>query len=303
MLIDLVQLRTFVAVAEEQHLTRAAERIHISQSAASAHVRAIEERLDTQLFVRTNRNLELTGAGQLLFVKAKELLSQAALFTTFARELRGEVEGHLAFGASGDPTTGRIGEILATLHARHPLIGLDLLARPSSGITQGLKSGELDLGLLLTRMTDPSFVYYPLCHVGFRIGGPVAWKAQIEQAGWADLAAMPWISPLDQSMALASLQNQLFTERGLDVNTVMRYNNAALAQVMLRAGVGMMLMREEHALRGEADGHLALSPLSTTELPLVLVHLASRKDDPLIRASIDAARNSWPEMKVHIPTF
>ena len=66
MLIDLVQRRTFVAVAEEQHLTRAAERLHMSQSAASAHVRAIEERLGTQLFVRTNRSLELTHAGQLL---------------------------------------------------------------------------------------------------------------------------------------------------------------------------------------------------------------------------------------------
>ena len=89
MQIDLVQLRTFVAVAEEQHLTRAAERLHISQSAASAHVRAVEDRLDTQLFVRTNRSLELTRAGQLLLAKAKILLNEAAIFISFARELRG----------------------------------------------------------------------------------------------------------------------------------------------------------------------------------------------------------------------
>ena len=55
MLIDLVQLRTFVVLAEEQHLTRAAERLRMSQSAASAHARAIEERLETQLFARTDR--------------------------------------------------------------------------------------------------------------------------------------------------------------------------------------------------------------------------------------------------------
>lgn len=51
MLVDLAQLRTFVAVAEEQHLTRAAERLHMSLSAASSHVRAIEELFETQLFV------------------------------------------------------------------------------------------------------------------------------------------------------------------------------------------------------------------------------------------------------------
>ena len=107
MLIDLVQLRTFVAVADEQHLTRAAERLHISQSAASAHVRAIEHCLGTQLFVRTNRSLELTRAGQLLALKARALLNEEALFTSFARELRGEIEGQLTIATSSEPRRDR----------------------------------------------------------------------------------------------------------------------------------------------------------------------------------------------------
>ena len=297
MLIDLVQLRTFVAVAEEQHLTRAAERIHVSQSAASAHVRAIEEHLGTQLFLRTNRSLELTGSGQLLFRKAKELLNQATLFTTFARELRGAVEGHLSIGASGDPSSSRVGEVIAALRSKHPLVKLDLQARPSSGVRQGLKSGELDIGMLLARPTDPSFTYYELRKVGFRIGGPIAWKQQIESANWHELARLPWIAPSDASMAYATIQQQLFTERGLELNTVIRFNNAVLAQSMLRAGVGMMLMREEYALQGEADGYLALSPLAGAEIPLMIIHLANRKDDPLIRAYMQAAHEAWPEMQ------
>ena len=69
--VDLLRLRTFVAVAEEQHLTRAAERLNVSQSAASAHVRAVEASLGSQLLICTNRRLELTRAGQLLLQKAK----------------------------------------------------------------------------------------------------------------------------------------------------------------------------------------------------------------------------------------
>ena len=130
MLIDLVQLRTFVAVAEEQHLTRAAERLYMSQSAASAHVRAIEERLGTQLFVRTNRSLELTQAGQLVARKAKTLLKEEALFTSFARELKGKIEGKLVVGTSSEPGT-RIGEMLASLRAKHPLVNVDVMARTS----------------------------------------------------------------------------------------------------------------------------------------------------------------------------
>ena len=299
MQIDLVQLRTFVAVAEEQHLTRAAERIHISQSAASAHVRAIEDRLSIQLFIRTNRSLELTGAGKLLFRKAKELLNEASMFTTFARELSGKTEGHLSVGASGDPSSSRVGEVIAALREKHPLIELDLQARPSSGIRQGLKSSELDVGMLLAKPTDPSFQYYELTSVRFRIGGPVAWKEQIESANWAELAALPWITPTDSSMAYAAILAQMFTERGLELNTVIRFDNATLAAAMLRAGAGMMLMRERNALQGEAEGHLALAPIASAEISLYIIHLTSRKNDPLIRAFVDAAHVAWPEMQLH----
>ena len=74
---DLTQLRTFVAVAQEGHLTRAAERLHISQPAASTHVRALEAYLQVQLFARTNRGLELTAAGRRLADSAERVLSSA----------------------------------------------------------------------------------------------------------------------------------------------------------------------------------------------------------------------------------
>ncbi len=143
--IDLVQLRTFVAVAEQKHLTRAAEWLHISQSAASAHVRAVEESLDLQLFVRTNRSLELTRTGELLLAKAKALLEESTVFASFAREMRGKTEGALVVATSSEPGYSRIGEIVAVLRGLHPLISVDLRARHSAGARQGLKTGELDL--------------------------------------------------------------------------------------------------------------------------------------------------------------
>lgn len=296
MLIDLVQLRTFVAVAEEQHLTRAAERLHVSQSAASAHVRAVEEALDTQLFVRTNRSLELTRAGQLLLQKAKTLLNQEALFASFARELRGKFEGNLVIGSSSEPGS-RIGEVVAALRARHPLVTVDLRARPSSGARQGLKSGELDVGVLLGRPVDAGFTYYALTTVQFRVAGPAAWKEQIESADWADLASLPWITP-NGSSAYSTMLTELFGDRGLELNTVVRFDNAALGRSMLQAGVGMMLMREEHAVQGELEGTLAKSPIARTEFGLSIAHQSSRKDDPLIQAFVDAGAMAWPEMKM-----
>lgn len=299
MLIDLVQLRTFVAVAEEQHLTRAAERLHISQSAASAHVRAIEENLDVRLFNRTNRNLELTRTGELLLLKAKALLGEATLFASYAQELRGKIEGTLVVGSSSDPSASRFGNIMATLRERHPLIKLDVRVRPSSGTRQGLKIGEVDVGIVLDRPTDPALRYYELTTVPFRVVGPVAWKEQIENADWTALASLPWLTPMENSTAYVDMLRRLFDDRGLELNSVIRFDNSAIARTMLQAGVGMMLMREEHALQGEKDGVLAVSPLARAEYGLYIAHLNTRKNDPLIRAFIDVASTVWPEMRVN----
>jgi len=296
MLIDLVQLRTFVVVAEEQHLTRAAERLHISQSAASAHVRAVEESLDTQLFVRTNRSLELTRAGQLLLQKAKTLLNEEAIFTSFARELRGKTEGTLVVGLSNEPGS-RIGELLASLRVKHPLVNVDLRARPSSSARHGVKSGELDVGIFLGGPVDAGFTYYELSAVQFRVAGPAAWRDQIQAADWATLASLPWIAPNGGSSAYSAMLARLFGDKGLELNSVVLFDNALHGRTVLQSGVGMMLMREEFAIQGEQQGNLALSPLATAESLLCIAHQSSRKDDPLVQAFVEAARVAWPEMK------
>lgn len=302
MLIDLVQLRTFVAVAEEQHLTRASERLHISQSAASAHVRAIEDALGVQLFVRTNRSLELTRAGELLLGRAKGLLGEASLFASFARELSGKLEGHLVVGSSSEPGTSRIGRIVAALRERHPLVGLELRARPSSGTRQALQTGEFDLGMLLGPPLDPALTCYRLTSVPFVVAAPAAWKARVEAADRAALARLPWIAPTAMSAAYTTMLHELFEARGLELNAVARFDNAALAREMLEAGVGLALMREDQARQGQERGVLVVSGIARIEYPLNLAHPTSRRNDPLIRAFVEAAAHAWPGLQVDPPT-
>lgn len=297
MQIDLIQLRTFVAVAEEQHLTRAAERLHISQSTASAHVRAVEERLGTQLFVRTNRNLELTRAGQFMLGKAKTLLNEASNFISSAREVRGKIEGNLVVCTGGEPSSSRVGEIVGALRPRHPHISVDLRALPSSSTLQGLRTGELDVGLILGAASDPGLSYYELTRLPFVVAGPVKWKRQIEAADWTALAALPWLTTIDSGMASSVILHALFAERQLELNTVARFDNTPLGRAMMEAGVGLMLMREEHANRGLAQGTLAVSPIAHAQLPVVLAHVSGRRQDPLIGAFLEAASDVWPGLR------
>jgi len=293
MLIDLAQLRTFVVVAEEEHLTRAAERLFMSQSAASAHVRAVEDRLGTQLFIRTNRSLELTRAGHLVAIKARELLNQEALFKSFVRELRGQIEGKLVLGTSSVAGT-RVGEILTKFRAQNPFVKVDIMARPSSSARQGLASGEIDVGIMLCVPIDPTFTYHKLTTVQYCIAGPAAWKDQIAKASWMELAALPWLTPASSS-AHSAMIAKMFADKGLSLNSVMCFDNSAVGFSALKAGAGLMIVREDEALQGERDGDLAISPIARAHADLAIAYQTARKDDPLIMAFVDAAETVWPQ--------
>jgi DNA-binding transcriptional LysR family regulator len=301
MQIDLVQLKTFVVAAEEQHLTRAAERLHISLSAASSHVRHVEDCLDMKLFIRANRHLELTSSGKLLLEKAKLLLNEAGVFTSFAREIKGKTEGILVIGASSESSSSGLSQVISHMRECHPLIGVDMRVRHSSSTRQAIKNGELDVGLILGRPIDTDFSYQQVDEVAFRVAGPSLWKEKIENANWHELARMPWLTTSDSNMAYSVLLREQFSKKGLELNSVAKFDNAAIGRSLLEAGVGLMLMREEHIHIGLQQGTLAVSPLIHQRIPILMAHMLNRKDDPLICAFQNAAHSIWPHLKTVRP--
>jgi DNA-binding transcriptional LysR family regulator len=295
--VDLVQLRTFVAVAEEQHVTRAAERLHLSPSAASGHVRAIEESLDTILFVRTKRNIELTEDGRLLLVRAKKLLHEEALFSSFAREIKGSAKGHVVIASNSDPEASRIGDIVSRIRQWEPLVTVDLRTRTSTATRQGLKTGELDVGIFYGKATDPDLTHVQLDIEAFVVVGPSAWRGRIAEAGWAELAAMPWAVPSEEGMAYKIMLDEIFGNRGLQLHAVARYDSEAASRSMVACGVGLALHREEQAIRAVESGMAVVAPLVRIACPLNLASLSRRKNDPLIKTVVAGAVAAFSESR------
>jgi DNA-binding transcriptional LysR family regulator len=233
--------------------------------------------------------------------QAKIVLHEASQLTTFAREIHGKIEGTIIVSAGSDPSLSRIGKVVSALRAQHELISVDLHVRNSSATRQALKTGEVDVGMLLGNAMDVGFTCYHLANLQFRITGPAAWRERIEAADWEELAKLPWITPADSRLAYSAMLGQLFGERGLTLNTVVRCDSTALARSLLEDGVGMMLMRDHQALRGEREGYLAISPIARAEFGSYLAHVATRGKDPLIQAFVDAVKVAWPDMKLAEP--
>lgn len=289
---DLTHLRTFVAVAHEGHLTRAAERLHISQPAASTHIRALEKALQVELFNRTNRGLELTAAGRRLAASAERVLGSAVELASLARELRGAVGGKLFLGTNADPVLSRLGPLVSRLRARHPLLDLNIQMRSSLATKQGVRAGELDAGFMLGSTVEPGLAGVPLRSLRYRIAGPHAWAERMRGADWKALAALPWITTA-AGTSNHEMREALFRAHGFEVNSAVEANNDLLLRSLIADGVGIGLVRADLAERGVLDGVFAVSPIGEAETQLQFVYSGLRTDDPVIQAVLAILRELW----------
>ena len=110
---ELYQLRSFAAVAEAGHLTRASEKLHISQPALSAQIKALEDELGVALFERTPSGMTLTTAGQRLLPEATKVVTAAGALSSHAKAFAGETTGRARVGTLADPQFLRLGDFLA----------------------------------------------------------------------------------------------------------------------------------------------------------------------------------------------
>jgi DNA-binding transcriptional LysR family regulator len=147
---ELSHFRAFVAVAEELHFGRAAERMGMQQPPLSRLIQRIEGELGVRLFERTNRRVELTPAGRVLLERGRRVIEQAELaIHATQRAARGET-GSLAVGFVGSATYGVLPEVLRTFRRRYPDVELVLYEMGSTAQQRAVAEGRLQLGFIRT---------------------------------------------------------------------------------------------------------------------------------------------------------
>lgn len=143
---DLRQLRTFVAVAEELHFTRAAERMNVGQQGLSAQISRLEERLGVELLRRTTRRVELTDAGQVLLSHVRPLLASATKAWDEVRLAGSGEAGTLLVGYSPTARNEILPAVLAEIGRRHP--GLEVRTSENWGGSDAILRGAADIAFI-----------------------------------------------------------------------------------------------------------------------------------------------------------
>jgi DNA-binding transcriptional LysR family regulator len=144
----LEQLRTFVAVAETEHVSRAAASLFLTQGAVTQQLRHFEDALGLQLMERAGRGVRLTDAGKALATACKGALRAVETIEDTARSMKALESGSLHLGASPTPASYYLPSRLSAFSARYPAVKLTITVEPSAAIGAQVLAGALDCGVI-----------------------------------------------------------------------------------------------------------------------------------------------------------
>ena len=160
--VTLEQLRIFIAVAERQHMTRAAEALHLTQSAVSAAIAALEARHEIRLFHRVGRGIELTDTGRAFLAEARAVLDRAAAAEQALSDRGALLRGRLALVASQTIASYWLPPFLARFSAAHPGVGIDVAIANTAQAADRVRSGAAELGFVEGLIDDPALARWPV---------------------------------------------------------------------------------------------------------------------------------------------
>ncbi|MCY1412098.1 HTH-type transcriptional regulator BenM [compost metagenome] len=153
-MLDVRKLRYFIAVADDLHFGRAAQRLHLAQPALTRQISALESQLGFRLFERSSRSVSLTGEGQQFLPYARGVLEQLTLSESFAAKLAAGTAGHLSIGyASSVALSDRFTQAIQQFSRAYPQVRLTLVEEASSAQWRNIVEGTLEIGL--SRLLPP----------------------------------------------------------------------------------------------------------------------------------------------------
>jgi DNA-binding transcriptional LysR family regulator len=289
---ELYQLRTFAAVAETGHLTRASERLHVSQPAVSAQIKALEEELDVRLFERGPGGMTLTRAGTGLLEAARKVLAAAEEMKNVSKALKGEVAGRLRIGTVSDPEFIRLGGFSGRAMRRFPLLELEFHNEFSGAAVDAVRDGTLDASFFVGRLVPVHLDGLALREMPFCVVGPAAWADRVRLADWSAMAALPWIL-MPSNSTHHELAQALFREHGMEPTRLIEADQESVIANLVVSGVGLSLLPENLALELQKTGDVCIAENTVLSAALWFIYLKDRAQDPLLTGVVDVLKETW----------
>lgn len=284
---DFKQLQSFVTVVECQSFTKAAQRLFVSQPTVSAHIRSLEEELQTALIIRTTKSIELTSRGKCIYEDAVSILGiRDHMIQTCAVEQK----RILRVAASTIPAAYMLPQILPAFGRLYPQYYFSIHRIDNAGVLSGVSEGRFDLGLATVNAGEP-LTSLPVCRDRMILITPVTQDYLQMQAQEGTAVEQLLARPIILREKTASGQKQAdryLTELGYDeqtLNVVARANDQETVKNLVAGGMGVSLISYRAArsfIEEKRVLHFDL-PVNSEKTIYLVCRKADRQQDHIIR--------------------
>ncbi|WP_432738414.1 LysR family transcriptional regulator [Maridesulfovibrio sp. FT414] len=289
---ELYQIKTFVAVAEEGNMTRAAKRLHASQSTISLHIKSLEEEFDVRLFLRTPKGMQTTSEGEALLNKARAILESVEAFEAEASSFKGELSGVARVGLQTSPVYLRTPQLISCIKNRFPGLTLHLVQMPTWTIRADISTRKLDGGFFYSNCPPEDVDAILLENTVLYVVGPASWRERMENASWEDLSKLDWIWTPEECSFNVKLE-ETFSSRGLDVSKSTIADSEDTHNALVKAGNGITVMRGDEAAEGVDKGVFYIWPGGHIEIGMYFGYPRRKEADPVVRALLECVEKVW----------
>jgi len=300
---DLRALRAFVVAAREGNISRAAEKLHLSQPAVSLQLKQLGEITGLELFTRMPQGILLTRDGANLLPHAERALQAQAEFLQAAVRMKGSARGALRIGTILDPEFTRLGAFLRELVAIAPEVEPELHQGMSGQVLDAVLRSELDVGYTISappaarmpkfaRAKPQQLHVEALTRFTYRVVAPPGWGSQVRGRDWADLVRLPWILTPPASVHHRLLAATL-EPLGLKQNGVAQVDQEASMLALVRSGVGLSLARDSQAIHESQAHGLVVADRVALDAVLSFVCLRRQREVVAVRCAFDALARVW----------
>jgi DNA-binding transcriptional LysR family regulator len=273
------QLRIFIAVAERGHVTRAAEVLGMSQSAASAAIATLESRYRTKLFDRVGRGIELTETGRLFLREARAVLDRASMARSVLQDLAGHATGTVAIAASQTIATYWLPRRLAAFHAANPGVRLNVVIHNTREVESAVVEGEVNFGLVEGPTQHPALIRQQIDQDKLvLVVASDRPPLPVNGEGRLDLRAITWVIREAGSGTRRGLEDLAFRE-GLtldDLNIFLVLPSNESVREAIEAGAGATVISRHVVASAVAAGKLTEISIELPQREYALVRHRDR---------------------------
>ncbi|WP_191556758.1 LysR family transcriptional regulator [Metabacillus idriensis] len=289
-------LKTFVTLAEIKNFTKTAENLRMSQPSVSLHIKNLEKEFQTTLFLRSPKFLQITPTGEILYDRAKRMITLYEQTRQDILEHQNSIKGELKIGASFTIGEYILPSLLLDLQTEYPELELQVLIGNTEEIIQSVRMHQVDIGLIEGQTNEKELSVHPFMQDElFIVSSKNHELASKEEVTFSDLQNQPWVTR-EVGSGTREFLNHVIRTNGLKVKSLLTISSNQGIKETLINGMGLSFLSQSVIERDVQNQNLSIIKMKNQSFTRTLSYIYSPviEDKKIVKTFISALQEKWP---------